>query len=147
MRQGEGLIILCAVFHFHYNPQQDGVAGRKNQSIIETAKAMIHDMDLPMSLWAEACNTVVRILNRGPHNTLKDKTPEEAFTSEKPQVSHFRVFGCNVDIHVHDEKRTKFSPSSIRGILLPFIMNIINWIGEITAPLGATIYKLSLKKI
>ena len=37
-----------------YNPQQNGVEERKNISIMEVVKAMIHDQDLPMYLWAEA---------------------------------------------------------------------------------------------
>jgi transposase InsO family protein len=47
-----------------YNPQHNGVAERKNRSIIGAAKAMIHDQDLPMFLWEEACNTTVYIQNR-----------------------------------------------------------------------------------
>lgn len=35
-----------------YNPQRNGVAERKNRSIVETTKAMVHDLDLPMFLWA-----------------------------------------------------------------------------------------------
>ena len=31
-----------------YNPQQNGVAKRKNRSIMEAIKAMIHDQDLPI---------------------------------------------------------------------------------------------------
>jgi transposase InsO family protein len=34
-----------------YNPQQNGVAERKNISIIEATKTMIHDQGLPMHLW------------------------------------------------------------------------------------------------
>jgi transposase InsO family protein len=40
-----------------YNPQQNGVAERKNRSIVEAAKAMIHDQSLPMFLWVEASMT------------------------------------------------------------------------------------------
>ena len=36
-----------------YNPQQNGMAKRNNGSIMEAIKAMIHDQDLPMYLWAE----------------------------------------------------------------------------------------------
>jgi transposase InsO family protein len=35
-----------------YNTQQNGVAERKNRSIVEAAKAMIHNQNLPMNLWA-----------------------------------------------------------------------------------------------
>ena len=33
-----------------YNPQQNGVAERKNRTIMEDARAMLHDQDLPMHL-------------------------------------------------------------------------------------------------
>jgi hypothetical protein len=37
-----------------YNSQEIGIAERKNQTIMEAVKAMIHDQDLPMHMWAEA---------------------------------------------------------------------------------------------
>jgi hypothetical protein len=46
-----------------YNPQQNGVAERKNRSILEALKTMIHDQDLPMCLWAEATMTIVYVQN------------------------------------------------------------------------------------
>jgi hypothetical protein len=95
-----------------YNPQQNGVVEKKNRSIIGVVKAMIHDQDLPMFLWVEACNTTIYIHNKCPHRILEEKTPEEAFTGVKPEVSHFHIFGCPVYIHVHVEKRTKMEPSS-----------------------------------
>jgi transposase InsO family protein len=42
-----------------YNQNQNGYVERKNWSIIKTYKKMIHDMDFPMCLWAEACNIIV----------------------------------------------------------------------------------------
>ena len=40
-----------------YNPNQNGVAERKNRSIMEFLKSIIHDQDLPMYLWEEASRT------------------------------------------------------------------------------------------
>ena len=94
-----------------YNPQQNGVAERKNRTIAEATKAMIHDQNLPMILWAEASMTAVYVQNRSPHKILKNMTLEEAFTEVKPEVGHFRIFGCPVYIHVPKEKRTKLDPS------------------------------------
>jgi transposase InsO family protein len=34
-----------------FNPQQNGIEERKNQTIVEVAKAMLHDQDLPMMVW------------------------------------------------------------------------------------------------
>jgi hypothetical protein len=101
-----------------YNPQQNGVAKRKNQSIIGSAKAMIHDQDLPMFLWEEACNMTLYVQNKSPHKILGDKTPEETFTGVKPEIGHLRIFGCPVYIHVPMEKRTKLEPLGEKGIWL-----------------------------
>jgi transposase InsO family protein len=54
-------------FTVPYNPQQNGVAERKNKTIIEATKAMIHDQSLPMTLSAEACMTTIYVQNRSPH--------------------------------------------------------------------------------
>ena len=103
-----------------YNPQQNGVAERKNRAIVGAAKAMIHDQDLPMFLWAEACNTAVYIQNRSPHKVLGSKTPEEAFTGKRPEIGHFRIFGCLTYSHVPSEKRTKLEPTAEKGIFVGY---------------------------
>jgi hypothetical protein len=81
---------------------------------------MIHDQDFPMFLWVEACNTIVYIINWCPHNILEDKTPEEAFTGVKLEVSHFHIFGCPIYIHVLIEKRTKLDPSNRKGLFVGY---------------------------
>ena len=44
-----------------YNPQQNGVAKRKNRTIMEAVKDMIHDQDLVMNLWHEETRTTVYV--------------------------------------------------------------------------------------
>ena len=51
---------------------------------------------------------------------MEDKTPEEAFTGVKPKVSHFRIFGCPVYIHVSIEKMTKLEPFSRKGLFVGY---------------------------
>ena len=75
-----------------HTPEQNGVAERKNRTIVEAARAMLCDQGLPKFLWGEAANTAVYIQNRCPHSALDSKTPEEVFSGKKPDVSHFRIF-------------------------------------------------------
>lgn len=77
-----------------YTPEQNGVVERKNRSIIEVACAKLHDQKLLKFLWGEATNVVVYVQNRVPHQALDNKTPEEVFTSVKPDVGHLHIFGC-----------------------------------------------------
>ena len=99
-----------------YNPQQNRVAKRKNRTICEAAKAMITDLDLPLSLWAEATGTAVYIQNKIPHVILGEKTPEEVFTKKKLAVDHMRIFGTLVYVYLPKEKRAKLEPSGKKGI-------------------------------
>jgi len=94
-----------------YNTPQNGVNERKNRTIVEASKEMIHDEDLPMFLWGEASKTIVYVQNRSPHQILESKTFEKVFKGEKPKIGHLTIFGCPVYIHVPKEKRTKLEPS------------------------------------
>jgi transposase InsO family protein len=60
-----------------YNPRKNGVAKRKNRTIIEAVKTMIHDQDLPMCLWAEVAMADVYVQNQLSHSAFGFKTPEE----------------------------------------------------------------------
>ena len=59
-----------------YNPQQNGVAKRKNRTIMEAMKTLIHDRDIHMHLWDEAVRTKIYVHNRLSHSSLGFKTPE-----------------------------------------------------------------------
>jgi hypothetical protein len=103
-----------------YNPQQNGVAERKNRAIVGAARAMLHDQGLPLFLWAEACHTAVYLQNKSPHNAVGSMTPEEAFSRKKPEVGYFRIFGCITYSYVPSEKRTKLEPMAERGIFVGY---------------------------
>ena len=46
-------------FSTPYNPQQNGILKWKNRTIMEVAREMLHDQDLPMHLWEEASRTMM----------------------------------------------------------------------------------------
>jgi hypothetical protein len=73
-----------------------------------------------MFLWAEEYNTAVYIQNRCPRRILEDKTPKEAFTGVKLEVSHFCIFDCPIYIHVPIEKRIKLEPSNEKGLFVGY---------------------------
>lgn len=94
--------------------KSDGVAERMNRTIVEKAKCMLFDADFSLDYWAEAVDTSVYIINRSYTSLLKNNiTPEEMWTGVKPDVSKFRIFGCDVMMHVPKQKRKKWSPKSV----------------------------------
>ncbi|GJZ39746.1 retrovirus-related pol polyprotein from transposon TNT 1-94 [Tanacetum coccineum] len=67
-----------------YTPQQNSVVERKNQTVVEMAKSMMHEKGLPKSFWAEAVYMAIYLLNRSPTKALDNKTPLEAWNGRKP---------------------------------------------------------------
>jgi hypothetical protein len=51
-------------FSCRYTPEQNGVAERKNRSIVEATRAMLEEKSMPKFYWAEAVRTAVSIQNR-----------------------------------------------------------------------------------
>ena len=81
---------------------------------------MLHDQKLPLFLWTEACRTVVYLQNRSPHKAVGSRTLEEVFTGVRPDVGHFKMFGCLTFSHVPSEKRTKLEPTAEKGIFVGY---------------------------
>jgi hypothetical protein len=47
----------------------------------------------------------VYVQNRLSHSALGFKTPEEMFTGKKPEVSHLKIFGCPVFVHIPEREK------------------------------------------
>jgi hypothetical protein len=81
---------------------------------------MLNEKNLPNYFWAEAVAIAVYIMNRTPTMAVHGMTPEEKFTSKKPDVSHLKVFGCITYVHVPDEKRLKLDPKVEKCIFIGY---------------------------
>jgi transposase InsO family protein len=79
-----------------YNPQQNGVVERRNQTVVGMARALLKQRGMPAVFWGEEVVTTVYILNRSPTKALNGRTSYKAWHGRKPAVSHLQVFGCLV---------------------------------------------------
>lgn len=101
-----------------YTPQQNGVVERRNQTIMNLVRSTLSERKMPKEFWAEGVKWITYVLNRSPTNTLQDQTPEEVWSGIKPNVKHFRVFGCIGHVHVPEAKRTKLDNKSCKCVFL-----------------------------
>jgi transposase InsO family protein len=101
-------------------PQQNGVAERKNRTLIEAARSMLADSKLPTMFWTEAVGTACYVLNRvlitRPHN----KTPYELLTGKKPTIEHLKPFGCQVTILNTSDHLGKFDAKAAEGYIVGY---------------------------
>lgn len=101
-----------------YSPQQNGVAERRNRTIMNMVRCILKDKGVPLDFWPEAVNWAAHILNRCPTSAVNDKTPEEAWSGLKPSVEHFKIFGCIGHVHIPDIKRKKLDNRSRKCVFL-----------------------------
>ena len=62
-------------------PQQNGVAERRNRTLIEAARTMLCDSKLSVFFWAEAINTACYVQNRVKEKRLWEATHRFLFSA------------------------------------------------------------------
>ncbi|GKA81835.1 putative ribonuclease H-like domain-containing protein [Tanacetum coccineum] len=89
MKKSYCLVVTGDFSRFSWN----GVAERKNRTLIEAARTMLVDSKLPTTFWAEAVNTACYVLNKvlviKPHN----KTPCELIRGRTPLIDFMNLLG------------------------------------------------------
>lgn len=90
-----------------YAPEQNGLAEKENQTLVESLRAMLKSSKLPQSLWGEALHETVYNLNRVPCAKGKGKSPYELFHGKPANLDDFHEFGAKAFIPIPKCKRHK----------------------------------------
>ncbi|KAJ9542258.1 LOW QUALITY PROTEIN: hypothetical protein OSB04_028764 [Centaurea solstitialis] len=101
-------------------PQQNGVAERRNRTLIEAARSMLSEANLATQFWAEAVNTACYTQNRSLIVKRFRRTPYELFRNRKPSIEHLHIFGCVCYILNNKDNLGKFDSKSDDGIFLGY---------------------------
>lgn len=101
------------------SPSQNGIAERLNRTLVEHARAMLHQHQLPHSFWKEAIAYATYLKNRSPTRAIKDhRVPDEVFWGKKPDVSHLEEFGKKCWVLQQNENISKLDPKSKQFIFV-----------------------------
>jgi transposase InsO family protein len=101
------------------SPDQNGVAERRNRTLLDMVRSMLSSSNLPKSLWTEALKTTVYILNRVPTKAVP-KTPFELWKGWKPSLRHMRVWGCPSEVRIYNPQEKKLDPRTISGYFIGY---------------------------
>ncbi|GJR64379.1 putative RNA-directed DNA polymerase [Tanacetum coccineum] len=120
-----------------HTPQQNRVVERKHKHLLETARALMFDVNLPKQFWGECILTATYVINRLPSKVIKNKTPFELLMNQKPDYEFLRVFGCLAYFTNTNTKGDKFEERGKPGVFL----------GYLTGTKGYKILDLETRKI
>nr|GEV57069.1 hypothetical protein [Tanacetum cinerariifolium] len=104
-------------------PQQNGVAERKNRTLIEAARSMLADSKLPTMFWTEAVSTACYFLNRVSITNPNNKIPYELLSRKVPNIRHLKPFGCQVTILNTSDHLGNFKRKANVGFLVGYAAN------------------------
>jgi hypothetical protein len=94
------------------DPQQNGVAERRNRTLMDMVRSMLSYSTLPISLWMGALKTVVHILNRVTSKSVP-KTPYEMWTDRKPILNYLHVWGCPTEAKLFNPSIGKLESKTV----------------------------------
>ncbi|GJV16583.1 retrovirus-related pol polyprotein from transposon TNT 1-94 [Tanacetum coccineum] len=105
-------------FSSSYTPKQNGVAERKNRTLIEAARTMLSGSVFSKQYWTAVVVTACHTQNRSTIVKRHLKTPYEIFHKRIQNINFLHVFGCLVYIHNHKDHLGKFVEKADDGYLL-----------------------------
>ncbi|KAH0816603.1 hypothetical protein GEV33_006188 [Tenebrio molitor] len=103
-----------------YSPQQNGLAERKNRTLVEAARCMLLESGLPASFWGEAIMTANHVRNRCISKSIDGDIPYKRWTGKSPDVSHVQIFGCKAYVLDKSTNRGKFDSKTVEGIFVGY---------------------------
>ena len=110
---------ICAQYTMPGTPHQNGVAERRNRTLMEMVRSMMSHSSLPISMWMYALRTAMYLLKRVPSKPVS-KTPFELWTGRKPSLRHLHVWGCPAEVRVYNPQEKKLDFRTISGYFIGY---------------------------
>ena len=100
--------------------QQNGVAERRNRTLLDMVRSMLSYSNLPVELWMEALKTATHILNRVPSKSVP-KTPYELWFGKKPMLNYLRVWGCPAKAKLFNPQQKKLDDKTVSCYFIGYL--------------------------
>ena len=99
--------------------RQNRIAEKRNRTLLDLVRYMLIHSSLPEFLWGEALKTAAYILNQVPSKSVP-KTPYKLWSSKKPSLRHFHVWGCKAEVRPYNPQSKKLDPKIISSYFVGY---------------------------
>ena len=110
---------IVAQYTMPSSPDQNGVAERRNMTLLDMVCSMLSSSKLPKFLWTKALKMTAYIINRVPTKVVSKK-PFELFIGWKPSLRHMHIWGCSSEVRIYNPQEKKLDPRTISGYFVGY---------------------------
>ena len=117
------IFLLIRVFFINScveRPEQNSVVECKHLHILNIARSLLFQSNVPINVWGDCIRTTVFLMNRTPSPVLGNKSPYEILFDKIPLYSDFKVFGSLCYASTLLSSRHKFSPRATAAVFIGY---------------------------
>lgn len=138
VRSDNGTEFLCLSKYFTENgivhhtscvatPQQNGRVERKHRHILNVARSLMFQANLPIKFWGESVLAAAHVINQTPSSLLQGKSPYECLYGKPPSYERIKTFGCLSYAHKKSRDKDKFNTRSRRCVFVGYPFGKKGW--------------------
>jgi len=101
-------------------PEQNSIVERKHQHILNIARCILYQSNLPNLFLSYAVLHSVHLINRLPSPVIQNECPYKLMYGSVPDLSNIKVFGCLCFASTLEQSRHKLDPRTRKCIFLGF---------------------------
>ena len=103
-----------------HSPHQNGIAERKNRTLLERARCLMVRGSLPNFLWSELVATANFLIKCTPTRANQHVIPFQRVWRHRPNLSSLRIIGSTVFVKCTEPNIKKLAPQAYKCVLVGY---------------------------